>query len=185
VVQRASNRVFLSENEIATYGLETGDIIINRVNSLSHLGKTAIIGEIDEKMVFESNMMRFSVDESKVQKEYIFKFLNSPITKKQIIGSAKRAVAQSSINQGDVKAILIPKPPLEEQDKIARGLEITELKIANAVQKKTVICDLFRTLLHELMTAKIRVGNITLSQLTDDAVRSSPHPTTRSSCRMR
>ena len=40
VVQRAGNRVALSEDEIYTYGLRAGDIVINRVNSLSHLGKT-------------------------------------------------------------------------------------------------------------------------------------------------
>ena len=165
VVQRASNRVALSEKEIATYGLEVGDIVINRVNSLSHLGKTALIGAIGESMVFESNMMRFSVDESKAKKEFVFKFLNSTFAKKQIIGSAKRAVAQSSINQGDVKAILIPTPSLEEQAKIARILETTEQKIANAVQKKTVLYDLFCTLLHELMTANIRVHELEIETM--------------------
>ncbi len=103
VVIKARYLVALSRNEIDTYGLKPGDIVINRVNSFSHLGKTALIGQIDDEMVFESNMMRFSVDESPVRKEYVFKFLNSPLTKKQIIGTAKRAVAQSSINQGDVK----------------------------------------------------------------------------------
>jgi len=158
VVVRAGNRVALSPNEIATYGLEAGDIIINRVNSLSHLGKTALIGEIDEEIVFESNMIRFSVDELRVRKEYVFKFLNSSLTKKQIIGSAKRAVAQSSINQGDVKAILIPKPSLEDQAEIAGALETIELKTAIAATKKATLQDLFRTLLHELMTAKLRVA---------------------------
>ena len=68
VVVSAGNRVALGRNEIATYRLEAGDIIINRVNSLSHLGKTALIGKIDEDIVFESNMMRFSVDEETVNK---------------------------------------------------------------------------------------------------------------------
>ena len=160
VVTRAGNLVALARSEIDTYGLEPGDIVINRVNSLSHLGKTALIGQIDDEMVFESNMMRFSVDESQVRKEYIFKFLNSPLTKKQIIGTAKRAVAQSSINQGDVKSIIVPKPSLEEQDEIAGALEATELKIAHANTKVAVFQDLFRTLLHELMTAKIRVHSM-------------------------
>jgi type I restriction enzyme S subunit len=160
MVLQTDNRVTLSEKEIATYGLKEGDIVINRVNSLSHLGKTALIGEIGEEIVFESNMMRFSVDESKVEKKYVFKFLNSPLTKRQIIGSAKRAVAQSSINQGDVEAILVPKPSLEEQTEIARAVETIELKTAGAFQKKTALQDLFRTLLHELMTAKTRVHEL-------------------------
>jgi type I restriction enzyme S subunit len=155
VVTRAGNLVALARSEIETYGLEPGDIVINRVNSLSHLGKTALIGAIGDEMVFESNMMRLSVDESK--------FLNSPLTKKQVIGTAKRAVAQSSINQGDVKSIIVPKPSLEEQSEIVAALDATEAKVAHSTDKAAVLRDLFRTLLHELMTAKTRVhklGNI-------------------------
>ena len=110
-------------------------------------------------------MMRFSVEESLVRKEYIFKFLNSPLTKKQIIGTAKRAVAQSSINQGDVKSIIVPIPSLGEQDEIAGALEATELKIAHAASKAAILQDLFRTLLHELMTAKTRVHQIDTSTI--------------------
>ncbi len=163
VVVRAGNRVALSHCEIATYGLKVGDFVINRVNSLSHLGKTALISEVGEEMVFESNMMRFSLNESRVRKEYVFKFLNSTLTKKQIIGSAKRAVAQSSINQGDVKVILIPKPSLEEQAEIAGALETIESRIATAARKTAVLQDLFHTLLHELMTAKTRVNKLSIS----------------------
>lgn len=159
IVTRAENLVALARSEIETYGLQPGDIVINRVNSLSHLGKTALIGPINAEMVFESNMMRFSVDESQVRKDYVFKFLNSPLTKKQIIGTAKRAVAQSSINQGDVKSIVVPKPSLKEQGEIADALEATESKIAHAIDKAAVLRDLFRTLLHELMTAKTRIAS--------------------------
>ena len=166
VVTRAGNLVTLARNEIGTYGLEPGDIVINRVNSLSHLGKTALIGAIGDQMVFESNMMRFSVDESQVLKEYVFKFLNSPLTKKQIIGTAKRAVAQSSINQGDVKSIIVPKPSLEEQVEIVAGLDAVEAKIAHSTDKAALLRDLFRTLLHELMTAKTRVHTIDFRPLT-------------------
>lgn len=161
VVTRAGNLVALNQREIESYGLEPGDIVINRVNSLSHLGKTALIGAIGDGMVFESNMMRFSVDESQVLKEYVFTFLNSPLTKKQIIGTAKRAVAQSSINQGDVKSIIVPKPPLAEQGTIVEALAATEAKTAHATNKAAALRDLFRTLLHELMTAKRRVHEIT------------------------
>ena len=164
VVTTARNRVILSVDEIRIYGLEAGDIVINRVNSLSHLGKTALIGSIDEALVFESNMMRFSVNEAMVRKEYVFKFLNSPLAKKQIVGSAKRAVAQSSISQGDVKTIRISKPSLAEQAEIAGALETIELKTVTATSKKGALQAIFRTLLRELMTAKVRVDDLELAE---------------------
>jgi type I restriction enzyme S subunit len=163
IVTSAGNLVALECSEIETYGLEPGDIVINRVNSLSHLGKTALIGDTTGEMVFESNMMRFSVDASQVHKEFVFKYLNSPLTKSQIIGTAKRAVAQSSINQGDVKAIIVPMPTLEEQSEIVAALDATEAKIAHGSVKATVLQDLLRTLVHELMTAKTRVHELEIS----------------------
>jgi type I restriction enzyme S subunit len=163
IVTSAANLVALEYSEIETYGLGLGDIVINRVNSLSHLGKTALIGVTTEDMVFESNMMRFSVDASKARKEFIFRYLNSPLAKNQIVGSAKRAVAQSSINQGDVKAIIVPKPSLQEQGEIVITLDATESKIANASNNVSALQDLFRTLLHELMSARIHVYNAAIA----------------------
>ncbi|MCI0419788.1 MAG: restriction endonuclease subunit S, partial [Acidobacteria bacterium] len=55
-------RVRLSPEESGRYYLGEGDILINRVNSLSHLGKSALVPQLPEKTVFESNMMRLHVD---------------------------------------------------------------------------------------------------------------------------
>ena len=54
-------RVDVSEQEIQKYGLSESDIVINRVNSRSHLGKSALIPDLGgEPVVFESNMMRLA-----------------------------------------------------------------------------------------------------------------------------
>src|SRR5271157_6041539 len=52
IVESVPNRVRLTEAEIQTYSLNQGDILINRVNSLSHLGKTALVGNLLEPTVF-------------------------------------------------------------------------------------------------------------------------------------
>jgi type I restriction enzyme S subunit len=117
-------------------------------------------------MVFESNMMRVSIDESRALKEYIFRFMNSPLAKKQIIGTAKRAVAQSSINQGDVKGILVPKPSLEEQHLIVKTIEAVDTRLEAAEKTSILLQDIFGNILLQLMTAKIRVregSSVTLS----------------------
>jgi type I restriction enzyme S subunit len=163
IVTKAAKHVRLNSDEIKCYALEAGDIVINRVNSLSHLGKTALIGAIRHQMVFESNMMRFSVDVAQVQKEYIFRFLVSPLTKKQIIGAAKRAVAQSSINQGDVKSIVAPKPSLEEQCQIVEVLDAADTRLEIAKKKSVVLHDIFYNLLHDLMGAKVHVHELVAS----------------------
>ena len=170
IVTTASNRVDAAKADRKRFGLAKDDIVLNRVNSLSHLGKTALIGDIDEPMVFESNMMRFRVDEERLRPAFAFRVLNSPVCKSQIIGLAKRAVAQSSVNQGDVGRLLIPLPPdLETQEEVLTILNAVEAKSVAHVQTRGSLNSLFRTLLHQLMTAQIRVHDLDLSALEEAA----------------
>ncbi|MBI4024010.1 MAG: restriction endonuclease subunit S [Verrucomicrobia bacterium] len=56
---------------------------------------------------------------------------------------------------------LIPKPATEEeQQKIARILQTVDRKIEAHESKKRSLQDLFKTMLHKLMTAQIRVHNL-------------------------
>jgi type I restriction enzyme S subunit len=72
-------------------------------------------------------------------------------------GSAKRAVAQSSINQGDVTSVLVPIPPLSEQKEIAAQLAAVDTKLVAEESRRSVLAALFQSLLHHLMTGQFRV----------------------------
>lgn len=108
-------RVTLNPDECARFRLRPRDLIINRVNSPEYLGKSTIIPALDEETVFESNMMRFSVDETRALPEYIIDLLQTAFAKKHFLSKAKHAINQSSINQQDVKSLGVPVPPLSVQ----------------------------------------------------------------------
>lgn len=170
VVTSASNRVDAAEGDHRRFGLAKDDIVLNRVNSLSHLGKTALIGDLAEPMLFESNMMRFRVDRERLRPALAFRLLNSAVCKSQIVGMAKRAVAQSSVNQGDVSRLLIPLPPhIEQQDEILGMFDALEGKMSVDIQAHRSLTDLFHALLHQLMTAQVRVHDLDLSALDEPA----------------
>ena len=57
----------------------------------------------------------------------------------------------------EVAAFQIPLPDLDTQEEIASAIQNLERKKELHEQKQTQLLDLFRTLLHELMTAKTRV----------------------------
>jgi type I restriction enzyme S subunit len=172
IVSTANNRVNAGEADCRRFALAKNDIVLNRVNSLSHLGKTALVGDLDEPMLFESNMMRFRVDDRRLRPAFAFRVLNSPVCKSQIVGMAKRAVAQSSVNQGDVGRLLIPLPPdFATQDEILAILTAVEMKRTVHVRSCAAWTNLFRTLLHQLMTAEVRVGELDLSGLEVEACR--------------
>ncbi|MCP4284484.1 MAG: restriction endonuclease subunit S, partial [Gammaproteobacteria bacterium] len=69
----------------------------------------------------------------------------------------KIGLAQQHFNVGAVKNTQMPLPPKDEQDEIIAHLELIDSKQDLAESKRNGFQDLFRTLLHELMTAKIRV----------------------------
>ncbi len=113
---RTLKRVDVSEREIQKYGLSESDIVINRVNSRSHLGKSALIPDLGgEPVVFESNMMRLSVDTTRVSPFFMIHFLQTSFIRNQILRSAKDSINQSSINQGDVRELRILVPSGDSQ----------------------------------------------------------------------
>ncbi|MBF0381006.1 MAG: restriction endonuclease subunit S [Magnetococcales bacterium] len=108
-------RVNIGASNIERYKLTHRDIVINRVNSREYLGKCGLVPDFKEDTVFESNIMKFSIDESLALPEYIVMILTSSATKKYILSRCKDAINQSSINQDDVKSIKIPLPDIEKQ----------------------------------------------------------------------
>ncbi len=139
-------RVKASDKEIEQFQILKDDIVINRVNSRSHLGKCALIPHLNEITLFESNMMRIRFNTS-LNSLYASFILSSPYVKKQILERAKDAVNQSSINQEDVKSFQIPVPPLPLQQHFAKIVEQIEAQKAQAQTALTESEALFEGLL--------------------------------------
>jgi type I restriction enzyme S subunit len=58
-------------------------------------------------------------------------------------------------------------PSKDEQEQIVQTLRAVDCRLSNFTKKKQTLDELFRTLLHQLMTAKIRVQDLDLPQLED------------------
>jgi type I restriction enzyme S subunit len=74
----------------------------------------------------------------------------------------RQGVAVPTLNRNTFSAIEVSVPSPEDQQQIADALDSVENKTAVAERKKAQLQDLFRTLLHELMTAKTRVHDVKL-----------------------
>ena len=116
-------RLKCTKEEIQKYLLHEGDIVINRVNSIEHLGKCAHISNLHEPTVYESNMMRMHFDPTRFNPVYITRLLCTQYIYNQIINHSKKAVNQASINQKDVMDFNIYHPPLSLQNKFAAFVE--------------------------------------------------------------
>jgi len=68
--------------------------------------------------------------------------------------------AQPNLNQQIVKNTILPLPPLHVQQKIASILSAIDEKIQAEEAKEKALEDLFRSLLSNLMSGKIRVKDL-------------------------
>lgn len=119
-------RLRCSDEELQRYLLKENDIVINRVNSIEYLGKCGLIQGMIESTVYESNMMRLHVDESKFNVRYVVQLLCSQFVYNQILSKAKKSVNQASINQKDVQSLMVYMPSIELQNKFAAFVEQVE-----------------------------------------------------------
>ena len=89
-------------------------------------------------------------------REFLFYYLLSDGFKKAAISFQDRT-GIPKINRMQLGSICLACPSKEEQGEISDALASCDGKRTAAQRKRDMLQDLFRTLLHELMTAKIRV----------------------------
>ncbi|MCJ7459571.1 MAG: N-6 DNA methylase [candidate division Zixibacteria bacterium] len=92
LLNKEFKKVVITEEEKKRYALKMGDILLNRVNSEDYVGKCCVFDDAESISVFESNIMRFRVIESKVIPEYIVFYFSSIGGRRQILSKIKRAV---------------------------------------------------------------------------------------------
>lgn len=127
-------RLKISDQELIKYQLSIDDIVVNRVNSMSHLGKCGLVISLQEPTVFESNIMKLQVDKDVVIPRYISTYLSSKTGLRELTKNAKNAVNQASINQQDVCSASVPICPLKDQELIVQILE-SKLTVCDKIEE--------------------------------------------------
>lgn len=149
-------RVRVNEDEASRYGLQAGDILLNRVNSLSHIAKTAIVDPLAEVTLFESNMMRIRLA-GDLRPNFLMAVLCLSSSRDYFRMRAKKAVAQTSVNQTDVRNLPLAVPPPAEQERIERILMAVERQGQAANQSAGQLLASKSGLLQDLLTGRVRV----------------------------
>lgn len=142
--------------------LRKGDILFNwRSGSKSHVGKTAYF-DLEGDWVHSSFILRIR-PKSEINGRYLFRYFNHLRESGYFIKLHTYSI-NAKFNKSAVNALPIAMPRREEQDQIVNTLEATQQRIDRDENKKCALQDLFRTLLHGLMTAKIRGHYIELQE---------------------
>ena len=100
--------------------------------------------------------MKFSVNTALLHPVYLIQHLQTPAIKQQIFSSAKRAINQSSINQGDVKSFTLLLPPPSIQHEFAALVMAISKITKNQASTQFTLNELFKRLLQRAFS-----GNLT------------------------
>lgn len=112
----------INNNKFESYYLSDGDILMSHINSLKHLGKTALVNELGQSVIHGMNLLLLRTNERCFSK-YVKYFFETKIFYGQILSIANQSVNQSSFTVNKLKDLEIPLPPLSIQEKIADILD--------------------------------------------------------------
>ena len=164
--------VELTPDQFRKFRVEKRDILFNRTNSLELVGRTSIF-DLKGDFVFASYLIRLRTDAEHLRPFFLNHYFNSEETQVRLKSIATRAVSQSNISATRLRGFLIPVPAPEEQDEIIAKIDCLDRKIAFHAKKKRILDDLFRTQLHQLMTALIRVDTLDLPEEKATAIQAA------------
>jgi len=94
--------VGLHEKDIDEYRLIEGDILFSHINSLKHIGKTAIYEGEPGFILHGMNLLLLRPDKNKVDAKFLLYLLRLFRARKLFWIMAKKAVNQASINQTEL-----------------------------------------------------------------------------------
>lgn len=95
-------RISGSPADYEFYGLEVGDILLNRTNSADLVGKAGIVAA-PTNAIFASYLVRLRVDRTTTDPFFLAQWLNSDIAQRALKRISTRAVSQANINPTEFK----------------------------------------------------------------------------------
>lgn len=95
-----------------------GELILSNIGSI---GKVFIVPKLNHKMTLAPNTVMLKMTDERLIK-YLYYFIQSPLGYKELM-SISSGTAMLKLNKTDLKTLLIPVPPIEEQLKIVEKIE--------------------------------------------------------------
>ena len=150
------------------YLLRKGDIVLTEGGDFDKLGRGFIWNGEIEDCVHQNHIFAVRVDRSRLIPEFFAHLSQSPYGKAYFLSVAHKTTNLACINTTKLKGFPVLIPTLVEQEEIVQMLEAVDAKMGQHVRKKQTLSDLFHTLLHQLMTARLRVHVLDLSEIPED-----------------
>jgi len=147
----------------------TGDVLLATVRPT--LRRIARVPDELDGQVCSTAFCVLRDSSAKTHGRYIYQVVQREQFIRQL-AAIESGVSYPAVTDKQVKEQRVPVPDEAEQAEIAERLGACDAKVAMHRQKHAALSDLFRTLLHQLMTGQARVNEIALPE---DSVRPQAH----------
>lgn len=146
--------------------LKKGDLLFNwRSGSKEHVGKTAYF-DLAGEFVHSSFILRIRPSDE-VTGRYLFYYLNF-LRESGFFLKKQTFSINAKFNKSAINELPTYLPDEGERREIVAALDAIEKKLDALQAKRRLFEDLFRTLLHQLMTAQVRVNGVDLKMRSEN-----------------
>lgn len=145
----------------ADLALQPGDVLFIRTNGVRERVGTCAVYEGDpEGALFASYLIRARV-KPHLNPQFLQYYTETSVGASFLAGrSSPAADGKFNVNTKTIDSVLVPLPPIDEQDEIVRVLRTIDESADHGMRRLTTLRDLFASLLDKLMTGEIRVDNL-------------------------
>lgn len=138
-----------------------GDLIIAKITPSFENGKQAILDDIPSEFAYATTeVWTLHPRNEQVSTSHLYNYLRIPFVRASIAGKMEGSTGRQRVPKHVIQNLPVPIPPIAEQDIISRAIQTLDDKIAVEKNRKYAFEELFKTLLHDLMTAKIRANQL-------------------------
>lgn len=157
-----------NDQKIQDFLLSNGDFLVSRSNTLDKVGRASLFrGEVDN-CAYPDLMMRFRVDEKKVNLEYLDTYLRTENIRHYFqIHAAGSSGSMVKITKSILEETPILLPPLPEQEKIASFLGAIATRLNQLRRKRELLQTYKRGVMQKIFAQKIRFKDAIGSEFPD------------------
>jgi type I restriction enzyme S subunit len=146
-----------TEEEEQRFALQRGDLLVCEGGDV---GRTAMWEGQMQGVYYQNHLHRLRARDNNVHPVFVMYWLQTAFTLLNLYSGSSNKTTIPNLSQGRLAVFPIPLPPLAEQREIARILQAVDAKIAAEQARRAALEELFKSLLHELMSGRIRVPHI-------------------------
>lgn len=148
--------------------VENGDLLLAKITPSFENGKQGFVNIGKPFSFATTEVIPLKSKKNQSDLNYLYYYLLKDDIRKQLTDKMEGSTGRQRLSKTILEETHIPMPTLDEQKEIAEVFIKLDNRISFDKKKKQTLADLFKTLLHELMTGQRRVNEIDFQEQSNE-----------------